>query len=1054
MSQANTEMAPQRRAQSFAHPPAVADDIAIRKLLGAYDTLLDRFMPPSILVDEYWTLLDTYGGADRYLRFPARRPSHSVLDLLCEPIRATVEAAIERICRGENPIVLGPVRLVNEDDDHSVLKITVSVVPIDETVIYYSIAIEPAHRSDDSSMPIGYHVESGESTVRETGSYQTAETAPSKAIGEAANKAIAGDLTHFLEATHAAVVFLDCDLKIRRFTSEAARMFQLVAHDIGREIRTFAGVLEVQDLIDRIQAVVHTGDSDEIDVHQFRQEKYFVVKIAPAINNGEIVGAIVTVIDLSHLETNYRDIRLLSSIVRSTDDAVISRDRDNRIVTWNAAAEELFGYSASEAIGQPASLIVPPDQEAEPSQTIRMLQRGVHLDHFDSMRRTKNGDLIKVSVRLSPVYDNEDRVIGLSTIERDISLQSETLKKLAASERKLQDLYNQSPDLHATVDVISGTIVDCNETMCQRLGAQRHELIGRSFLDLHSAETKETATLCFQQLRTLDEVVNHDLELLSRGGVAQPVSLHSKGIRDEHGKIHQSLCVWRNISSLKHKVDQVRQSELRYHKSFQNSAIGIAQLEIDGRYVMANSRLCEILGYGPDELIGLKFSEITHPDDLVEQFELRNDMFAGRIDTYKIEKRYFHKLGREVWVSLFVSLERDLEGQPIACHSYIEDISSRKELEAELRLAISQRDQFLAMLSHELRNPLGAILNTCAVLNRGRGLPKSMQQPVSIVTRQARQMAELLDDLLDVSRITTGKIKLEKMPALLSEIVDEAVESQQGLAAARQQRLLVTYADEPLRIFGDRSRLVQVVVNLLNNAIKYSGEGAVIKVTLEKRGRCGVIRVKDSGVGIEPELIESLFEMFAQKDSTLDRSGGGMGLGLHLVRKLVEFHSGRVTGYSEGVGKGSEFTVEMPLSNRPKSPKETKVIRKPLQPPQAVTKKIVVVEDIADARNMLVALLEADDYQVHSAADGQSGLDLILKVRPDFAIVDIGLPRVDGYEVARRVRANAPQHPITLIALSGYGQDSDRDRALEAGFDEHLVKPLNPARLELLLNRG
>jgi len=312
----------------------------------------------------------------------------------------------------------------------------------------------------------------------------------------------------------------------------------------------------------------------------------------------------------------------------------------------------------------------------------------------------------------------------------------------------------------------------------------------------------------------------------------------------------------------------------------------------------------------------------------------------------------------------------------------------------------------------------------------------------------------LLDDLLDVSRITTGKIKLEKTPAVLSEIIDEAVESQQGLAAARQQRLLVTYADEPLNIFGDRSRLVQVVVNLLNNAIKYSGVGGVIKVTLERRGRCGVIRVKDSGVGIEPELIESLFEMFAQKDATLDRSGGGMGLGLHLVRKLVEFHSGRVTGRSSGVGKGSEFIVELPLSVRVAKTRTPKSVIPTKPPKNRGVERIVVVEDIADARNMLVALLEADGYDVQSAADGQAGLELILKERPDLAIVDIGLPKMDGYEVARRIRATIPPGSMTLVALSGYGQDSDHDRALEAGFDVHLVKPLNHSRLELILGRA
>jgi len=419
------------------------------------------------------------------------------------------------------------------------------------------------------------------------------------------------------------------------------------------------------------------------------------------------------------------------------------------------------------------------------------------------------------------------------------------------------------------------------------------------------------------------------------------------------------------------------------------------------------------------------------------------------IETYKLEKRYVHKSGREVWVSVFVSLERDAVGKPIACHSYIEDISARKELECELRSAIQQRDQFLAMLSHELRNPLGAILNTCAVLNRRKSFSKGVQGPISIVTRQARQMAELLDDLLDVSRITTGKIKLEKAMVDLSKIADEAVESQQALAASRGQRLAVTYCDESLQVFGDRSRLVQVVVNLLNNAIKYTGDGGSICVLLEKHGRVGRIRVKDNGVGLEPEQIESLFEMFAQKDATLDRSGGGMGLGLHLVRKLVDFHSGRVIGKSEGLGKGSEFVVELPLSvRRATGPRPVSTVR---APQRSKIKRIVVVEDIDDARKMLVALLEADNYQVYSAADGEAGLQMILKEKPDLAIVDIGLPKLDGYEVAKRVRAQLSSDQVRLVALTGYGQDADHENVMNAGFDTHLVKPLNHTRLEKIL---
>jgi PAS domain S-box-containing protein len=1069
MTQTEIEFDLHQHPHLFKHSSTGSDDGQTRKLLGAYDTLLDLFMPPSILVDERWMVLDTYAGADRYLRLRSRRPTKCVHELLCEPLRMAMQEAVDLLCRGEHPVVISPVDVSAEHGHESPLSLTISMVPVgDGESVYYAIYIEPVGSS--SGVETTSRKPTPVATTARDASYSENDSQPlhdsvreSQCYGDESSS---GELDQFLASTQLPVVFLDRELRIRRFTAPAAQMFNLVDHDLGREIRTFAGVLEVPDLIDRLRAVIFSGDPDEVEIQLHRSNQYLIAQIAPYRNGrrevtseatgegiDDIDGAILTLIDLSHLAERIQDVYRLSSIVQSADDAIISRDRDNRIMTWNAGAEEMFGYTAEEAVGRDVSLIIPVDQEMEHTQTFRMLQKGGRLDHFESVRRTKSGQLISVSVRLSPVYDDEHRVVGMSTIERDISRQCEVMNRLVTSERKFQDFYHQSPDIYCSLDASTGTIVDCNDRMCLRLGYDRSEIIGRSVTDFYSLATQENARVCFELFRLEGEVRDQELELVCRDGAIIPVSLNVTAIRDATGKIIRSRSVWRDMSSLKQKEEQVRQSELRYRNSFQNSAIGIAQVGLDGRYLMTNRRMAEIVGYSAEELSELRFSDITHPDDLVKETELRNALIEGRTETYMLEKRYRHKLGHDVWVSLFVSLERSLDGKPTSCHSYVEDITSRKALESELRLAISQRDQFLAMLSHELRNPLGAILNTCAVLSRGRGLPKTMQQPVSIVTRQARQMAELLDDLLDVSRITSGKIKLEKSPILLSEIVDEAVESQQGLASDRHQRLIVTYADEPLRIFGDRSRLVQVVVNLLNNAIKYSGEGGVIKVNLERKGRHGVIRVQDSGVGIEPDLIESLFEMFAQKDSTLDRSGGGMGLGLHLVRRLVEFHSGKVYGRSEGVGKGSEFVVELPLSNRLRTT-ASKDRFQAKKTERSTVERIVVVEDIDDARNMLVALLEADDYVVKSAADGQAGLELILQERPDLAIVDIGLPKLDGYQVARQIRQQIPRSELTLVALSGYGQDTDHDRAIAAGFDVHLVKPLNQARLEMILGRN
>jgi len=1115
---------------------------SLEVLLSVYDTLLDRFMPPMILINARRRVIDTFSGADRFLRFGARRPSEDVLDLLIEPLREPVRKAFTLCCStGQTvltePIVVefgpdnrlsafsdlpsgdtdnvsasGPVPDSSSNGDSIdeinryrrafeasgegsdnlycvAQKFFVRVAPVPhrkDDSPFFSIAFETSvrshPRSNDQSRPAVTPSESPYSAYRgfvDFGSVtpdvvceQSGNELPRESVSKAV-RAESGidpmmstepDWDSLFESNGLAVIFLDADLKIRRFSGPAGQIFGLLPHDVGRAMRTFAGNLDSSDLIDRLTQTVRTGDPDEFEIHQLKTGEYYLARIvalarsprigtlAPQVANesATIQGVALTLIDLTSLGERHQQVNRLSSIVQSSADAIISRDCDDRIVTWNAAAEHLYGYSASEAIGESVSLILPECEIEEHQNSQRVFSRDPHVNHFDASRRTKSGKVRRVSVRLSPVYDDENRIVGISTIERDISAKAEIADRLSQGERMLEAFYEQSPDSYCAIDTSSGLITSCNDSMCQQLGFKREEIIGRSVVDLQTETCREKIRVCLDQLRAAGMLHGEELDLRRSDGGVLPVSLCATAVYDCDGKVVGCRAVWRDLTPLRRRDEMIRQSEARYHNSFQHSAIGITHCDLDGRYLLANRRFCNIVGYSFEELSSKTFSEITHSDDLHQEMEMRRRLAAQEIETYQLEKRYIHQSGRPVWVSVFVSLERDSEGKPIATHSYIEDISSRKELEDELRSAIRQRDQFLAMLSHELRNPLGAILNTCAVLGRRKNFAKNLQGPIAIVTRQARQMAELLDDLLDVSRITTGKIKLEKATVELSQIADEAVESQQSLAASRGQRLAVTYCDEPLQVFGDRSRLVQVVVNLLNNAIKYTADGGTISVLLEKHGRVGRIRVKDNGVGLEPEQIESLFEMFAQKDATLDRSGGGMGLGLHLVRKLVDFHSGRVIGQSEGLGKGSEFIVELPLSAR-KAPEPRTPRVKNIGAQRSKIKRIVVVEDIDDARKMLVALLEADNYQVFSAADGEAGLAMILRERPDLAIVDIGLPKLDGYEVARRVRQQITASELRLVALTGYGQDSDHENVMNAGFDTHLVKPLNHTRLEKIL---
>jgi two-component system CheB/CheR fusion protein len=368
----------------------------------------------------------------------------------------------------------------------------------------------------------------------------------------------------------------------------------------------------------------------------------------------------------------------------------------------------------------------------------------------------------------------------------------------------------------------------------------------------------------------------------------------------------------------------------------------------------------------------------------------------------------------------------------------IVDVTDRKRLESSLRDQVVQRDRFLATLSHELRNPMAAIFTAASMLDRQAGQWTEIAQPVGVIRRQATQLARLLDDLLDVSRVTQDKIRLHRQVTDLTLLSKEAIEAVGPLLVSHRHAVHLEISDDPLWVDVDRGRILQVMENLLTNAIKYTPDNGNIWLTLNHAGKQAEIRVRDDGRGIAAPLLRSIFDMFVQSDDTLDRSDGGMGVGLTLVRSLVELHQGAIEVYSDGPDQGSEFVVRLPLVAAPAEQIDAqKIIHEP------AGLRLVLVEDSDDAREMLSALLEIEGYQVQTAADGQQGLDLILASKPEVALIDIGLPVLNGYQVACGVRERYDKDQVLLIALTGYGTEEDHASVVEAGFDLHLVKPVN-----------
>jgi signal transduction histidine kinase/CheY-like chemotaxis protein len=370
-----------------------------------------------------------------------------------------------------------------------------------------------------------------------------------------------------------------------------------------------------------------------------------------------------------------------------------------------------------------------------------------------------------------------------------------------------------------------------------------------------------------------------------------------------------------------------------------------------------------------------------------------------------------------------------------------------RRLLGELEEAVRRRDSFLVQLAHELRNPLGTIRNATHILGRVGSAEDLGARQRTVIGRQTSHLARLIDDLLDASRVTSGKIHLQRQDVDLRDVVANAVRDHD--TAARAQRLRVAFepGPDPVTVEGDPGRLGQAVANLVHNAVSYTPEGGNVRVSLTREGGDAVLRVADTGVGIAAERLPHVFDLFAVKERLPDRPTGGLGIGLPLVRALVEMQGGKVEAHSEGAGRGSEFVVRLPLKAASHTP--------PSPAPAGSAgggHRLLVVEDNPDGRETLRTMLEMWGHRVEVAADGKQGVEVALALRPEVALVDIGLPLLDGYEVARRVRA-ALGREVYLIALTGYGQPHDHRRAFEAGFDAHLVKPADPEELRQLLQQ-
>ena len=595
-----------------------------------------------------------------------------------------------------------------------------------------------------------------------------------------------------------------------------------------------------------------------------------------------------------------------------------------------------------------------------------------------------------------------------------------------------------------------GCVVSWNQGAERIKGYRPEEIVGRHFSTFYPEEARRRGWP-EQELEAAAQKGRFEDEgwRLRKDGRPFWANVIITALRDANGELRGYSKITRDLTARRQHEELLRQSEERFRLLVEGvKDYAIFMLDPTGRVVSWNGGAERVSGYKAEEVIGRHFS-VLYPEEAVRnkwpEQELAMAREHGRFEDEGVRLR---KNGRTFWANATVTPVYDPNGVLVGYAAVTRDLTDRKRVEA-LERAERQTNEFLAMLAHELRNPLAPINNALQLLAKKPPSDATEQWVREVLQRQTAQMTRLVDDLLDVSRITRAAISLERKPLDLREVLRAAVDASKQWFEERRHELSVQLPDEELRVFGDQARLGQVVQNLLHNAAKYTPEGGRVELRGRKDGGMVEVLVKDNGIGMEPELLRSAFDLFRQGAQALDRAQGGLGVGLTLVQRLVGMHGGTVEARSAGAGQGSELVVRLPFvpaHGEPAAPASAAPQRAPQR-----RLRVLIVDDNQDAANALRLLLENDGHEVRMAVDGAAGLALAREYRPDYLLLDIGLPRLSGYDIAASVRADPSMQHTTIIAVTGYGQLHDRNRTAAVGFDHHLTKPVEYEALQELL---
>jgi PAS domain S-box-containing protein len=799
---------------------------------------------------------------------------------------------------------------------------------------------------------------------------------------------------------------------------------------------------------------------------------------------------------------------LFRAIVESADDAITSIDLNETLTSWNRAAERLYGYEAREVIGKSNRLIIPPDRYTEENDIVSLVKSGKGVQHFDTVRIRKDGSRVDVAITASAIYD-DGHIIGVSKIARDISERKDAERNGA----RLAAIVESSDDAIISKD-LNGIITSWNRAAERMFGYTADEVIGHSIrLIIPQTHQHEEDTI-LERIRSGESVQHFETIRCRKDRSCLPISVTVSPIRDKAGTVIGASKVARDISERKRAEALAQRTqreaefvarmaevlsrsldyEVRLKELVQLAVPAIADwaavdaVEPDGRMrriAVAHAHSgdtqlgAEVRRRYEDPITpcnarqvirtgkGVHLPEIT--DDVIVAAAHGDDTRAGLMRALRLTSCVCVPLttNQRTFAALTLATTESGRRYTTEDHDFAADVASRAALMVDnaraydaLQTASGLKDEFLATLSHELRTPLNAILGYSRMLRAGMVTPEKLSRTFETIERNTTALTKMVEDILDVSRVVSGKMRLNMQPVELPVVMHDAVATVAPAAEAKHIRLETTVDPQVGAVSGDPDRLRQIVWNLLSNAVKFTPKNGRVQVRLERVNSSVEIVVSDTGIGIRSDFLPHIFEQFRQGDSGANREHAGLGLGLAIVRNLVELHGGTVYATSGGEGQGATFRVRLPLRIvhpdwQTEAPRvhprhgESAPLPSLADLPNLSDTHVLAVDDDPDALRLLKEVLEAVGATVTTASSSHAALEVASTDRPDVLVADLGMPLMDGFELIQRLRDSdvTAVRDIPAAALTAYARSEDRAKALKSGFEMHLAKPIDPAEL-------